>query len=59
MTEVKALALTTRASNGLAKVTSPAPARSAARADSRAAPVKEAPPETTSAWPREYLCPSI
>ena len=40
-------------------VTSPAPARSAPRAASRAAPVEESPPDTTTAWPRPYLCPSV
>ena len=48
-------AFTLRASRGLAMVTSPAPARNAPRAASRAAPVLDIPPETTTAWPREYL----
>ncbi len=53
-----AAALTASASRGLAMVTRPAPARNAPRAASRAAPVEEIPPDTTTAWPREYLCPS-
>jgi hypothetical protein len=43
---------------GEAMVTSPAPPRSAAIAARRAAPVWEAPPDTTTACPRLYLCPS-
>ena len=53
-----AAAFTSSASRGLAMVTSPAPARSAPRAASRAAPVDDNPPDTTTAWPRAYLCPS-
>ncbi len=51
-------ALTARASTREARETSPAPARKAARAASRAAPVRVAGPDTTTAWPRSYLCPS-
>ena len=51
-------ALTASASRGLAIVTSPAPARRAPRAASRAAPVDHEGPETTTAWPRSYLCPA-
>ena len=40
------------------QVTRPAPARSAPRADIRAAPVAAISPETTMAWPRAYLWPS-
>src|SRR5262249_46044913 len=40
-------------------VRTPAPARNAPRAASRAAPVEARPPDTTTAWPRAYLCPSI
>ena len=40
---------------GEAMVTSPAPARNAPRAASRAAPVEDIPPETTTACPRVYL----
>ena len=58
MTARLAAALTASASRGLAIVTSPAPARSAPRAASRAAPVDDAPPDTTTAWPRAYLWPS-
>ena len=39
-------------------VTSPAPARSAPRAASRAAPVVNSPPDATTQCPRVYLCPS-
>ncbi len=49
MTARLAAALTASASRGLAMVTSPAPARSAPRAASRAAPVVDMPPETTTA----------
>ncbi len=56
MTAVSCPALTATASSGLASVTSPAPARNAARAASRAAPVWAAPPDSTSAAPRAYLC---
>ena len=42
----------------MANVTSPAPARNAPRADIRAAPVAAMSPETTTACPRLYLCPS-
>ena len=59
MTLMSAPAFIAIASRGLARVTSPAPARSAAAAASRAAPVNDAPPQTTRACPREYLCPSI
>ena len=59
ITAVKADALIASASRGEASVTSPAPARSAPRADSRAAPVAASSPETTTAWPRAYLWPSI
>ena len=38
-------------------VTRPAPERSAASAARREAPVLSGPPDTTSAWPRPYLCP--
>ena len=38
-------------------VTRPAPARSAPRAASRAAPVCDWSPDTTTAWPRGYLWP--
>ena len=38
-------------------VTRPAPARSAPRAASRAAPVDHEGPEATTACPRSYLCP--
>ena len=55
MTARLAAALTLSASRGLAMVTSPAPARSAPRAASRAAPVVEMPPETTTAWPRRIF----
>ncbi len=58
MTARLAAALTASASRGVAMVTSPAPARNAPRAASRAAPVKDSPPETTTAWPRVYLWPS-
>ena len=43
---------------GVATVTRPAPARNAPRAASRAAPVCDSPPDTTTAWPRAYLWPS-
>ena len=59
MTDRLAAALTASASAGLAIVTRPAPARNAPRAASRAAPVDANPPDTTTAWPREYLWPSI
>ena len=59
ITAVSAAALTASASRGDASVTRPAPARSAPRADSRAAPVAATSPETTIAWPRAYLWPSI
>ena len=39
-------------------MTSPAPARNAPRAASRAAPVAAMPPDTTITWPRAYLWPS-
>ena len=55
MTARLAAALTASASRGLAIVTRPAPARNAPRAASRAAPVDDSPPDTTTAWPREYL----
>ena len=58
MIAVRCAALTASASGGEATVTSPAPTRSAPRAASRAAPVRVAGPETTTAWPRSYLCPS-
>ena len=38
-------------------VTRPAPALNAPRAASRPAPVVGRPPDTTTAWPREYLWP--
>ena len=57
MTARLAAALTASASRGLAMVTSPAPARSAPRAASRAAPVCDTSPDTTTAWPRWYLWP--
>src|SRR4029077_12285533 len=53
-----AAALIASASRGLAMVTSPAPARNAPRAASRAAPVDQAGPDTTTAWRRSYLWPS-
>ena len=59
MTAVSAAALTGSASRGEASVTSPAPARSAARADIRAAPVEAISPDTTRTCPRAYLWPSI
>ena len=59
MTARFSAALMFKASLGLAMVTRPAPARSAPRAASRAAPVDDGPPETTTAWPREYLWPSV
>ena len=59
ITAVSAAALTASASRGEASVTSPAPARNAPRADIRAAPVAAMSPETTMAWPRSYLWPSI
>ena len=55
MTARLAAALTLSASRGLAMVTSPAPARSAPRAASRAAPVVDRPPDTTTAWPRRIF----
>ena len=55
ITAVECAALAATASGGLAMVASPAPTRSAARAASRAAPVRWAGPETTSAAPRVYL----
>ena len=58
MTARLAAALTASASRGLAIVTRPAPARKAPRAASRAAPVDHEGPETTTAWPRSYLCPA-
>src|SRR5262249_6169413 len=57
MTATLSVAFIARASRGLAIVTRPAPARSAPRAANLAAPVVDDPPETTTAWPREYLCP--
>ena len=59
MTARFSAALMFKASLGLAMVTRPAPARSAPRAASRAAPVDDGPPEMTTAWPREYLWPSV
>ena len=59
MTARLAAALTASAARGEASVARPAPARSAARAASRAAPVDAIPPDTTTAWPRLYLCPSM
>ena len=59
ITASSAVALTASASRGEAMVTRPAPARSAAIAARRAAPVWEAPPDTTTAWPRPYLCPAM
>ena len=56
MTAVRCAALTPSASGGEATVTRPEPIRSAARAASRAAPVRVAPPEATRVWPRSYLC---
>ena len=53
-----AAALIASASRGEASVTRPAPARSAPRAASRAAPVVTAPPDTITACPRVYLWPS-
>ncbi len=55
MMAVSAPALTSSASRGEATVTSPAPARSAPRAPSLAAPVLHTGPDTTTAWPRAYL----
>jgi hypothetical protein len=57
MTARLAAALIANASRGVAMVTRPAPARKAPRAARRAAPVEVGPPETTTAWPRAYLCP--
>jgi hypothetical protein len=59
MTARLAAALTASAARGDASVTRPAPARSAPRAASRAAPVDAIPPDTTTTWPRLYLCPSM
>ena len=59
ITAVSAAALTASASRGDASVTSPAPARRQPRAASRAAPVAAISPDTTTAWPRAYLWPSI
>ena len=56
ITAVRCAALTATESGGLAIETIPAPARSAARAASRAAPVACAGPDRTSAAPRAYLC---
>ena len=58
MTAVRCAALTASAFGGLASVASPAPARRAAPAASRAAPVRVIGPETTRTWPRRYLCAS-
>ncbi len=58
MTARLAAALTASAARGEAMVTSPAPPRSAAMAARRAAPVWDMPPDTTTACPRLYLCPS-
>ena len=55
ITAVRCAALIASASPGLARVTRPAPARSAAPAARRAAPVRVMRPETTRAWPRRYL----
>ena len=53
--ELPSLEACLRANLELAKVTSPEPIRSAARAPSRAAPVLSAGPEMTTVWPRRYL----
>ena len=58
MMAVRCVALTAVAAAEPTTVTSPAPMRSAPRAPRRAAPVLSAGPETTTAWPRVYLCPS-
>ena len=55
ITAVSCAALTATASGGLATLTMPAPARSAARAASRAAPVWWPEPDRTSTAPRAYL----
>ena len=59
MIEVRCAALTGKALAGDSSVTAPAPARAAAIADSRAAPVAAGPPENTPTWPRAYLCVSL
>ncbi|CCD92896.1 exported hypothetical protein [Bradyrhizobium sp. ORS 375] len=59
ITAVSADAFTTSASRGEANVTSPAPARSAARAPMRDAPVAATSPDIASTCPRAYLWPSM
>ena len=55
ITAVRWAELTATASGGLATLTMPAPARKAARAESRAAPVWWPEPERTRTAPRAYL----
>ena len=59
MIDVRCAALTASALAGDSSVTAPAPARAAAMADSRAAPVDGGPPENTPTWPRAYLWVSV
>ena len=59
MTASRWAAFTARASRGDARVTTPAPTRSPARAARRAAPVRQGPPLTTASRPRLCLCPDV